>query len=309
MRMKVMVSLLFMAVALAAAPCKGFAQEVFPVAILSFEERGPGLKGQGVNVADLLFANLIESPNLLIVERTELDKILTEGELNLSGHVSTGQANQIGQLTGAKLIISGSIFKVNKKIHIVAKIIGTETSKVLGKSVNGIDDLDVLVSKLAQQINAAINASAKDLMPPVVDKGSIVEEIKKSIEGKSLPAIQVAISEVHLSQAVPDPAAQTELMYLYKEVGGSIIDPSGDSKKAVYFVQGEGFSEFSTRIKNFVSVKARLEVKVVDQEGNVIAVDRQTAVKVDLNEMLAGKAALQEAAAMIARRIIPQMAR
>ena len=119
----------------------------------------------------------------------------------------------------------------------------------------------------------------------------------------------ISVAEVHLSETVPDPAAETELMYLYKQAGGQVLDKtSGDHTKAVYQVVGEGFSEFSTRIKNFVSVKARLEVKVIDQSGQIIAVDRQSTVKVDLNEMLAGKAALQEAAAMIAERIIPEMA-
>ena len=136
----------------------------------------------------LLFAKLVENPKLLIVERTELDKILTEAELNLSGHVSTEQANQIGQLTGAKIIISGSIFKVDKNTHIVAKIIGAETSKVLGKSVKGSEALDVLVEQLAEQINAAINESAQDLMPPVVDKEAVIAAIKEKIGEKNTPA-------------------------------------------------------------------------------------------------------------------------
>ncbi len=285
------------------------AEDMYPLAILSFEERGAGLKGQGANVRDLLFANLIENPKLLIVERSELDKILDESELNLSGNVSADQATQIGQLTGAKIIVTGSIFKVDNNTHIVAKIISTETSKMLGKSVKGAEGLDVLVGQLAREVNTAINESAESLLPPPVDKRQSIEKIQKMIEGKQLPVISVSIPEMHLSQAVPDPAAETEITYIYKEVGGSIIDAgTGDISKVDYKVVGEGFSEFSTRIKNLVSVKARLEVKVLNKEGHVVAVDRQTSVKVDLNEMLAGKAALQEAAAMIAERIIPKMA-
>ena len=285
-----------------------FAEDMYPLAILSFEERGAGLKGQGANVRDLLFANLIENPKLLIVERSELDKILDEAELNLSGNVSADQATQIGQLTGARLIITGSIFKVDNTTHIVAKIISTETSKMLGKSVNGAERLDILVGQLSQQVNTAINDSAQNLLPPPVDKRLSILNIQKLIEGKSLPSITVSIAETHLSQVVPDPAAETEFMYIYKEVGGEVIDhTASDTTPAEYQVVGEGFSEFSTRIKNLISVKARLEVKVLDNEGNVIAVDRQTTVKVDLNEMLAGKAALQEAAALIAGRIIPKM--
>ena len=285
------------------------AEEVYPVAILSFEERGGGLAGKGADVRDLLFSGLVENPTLLIVERSELDKILDEAELNLSGNVSPDQATQIGQLTGAKLIITGSIFKVDKKKHIVAKIVSTETSKMAGKSVSGAEGLDVLVGELAQKINAELNESAQDLLPPPLDERQHIENIQELVKGKTLPVVSVAIAETHLSQTVPDPAAETEFMHIYKEIGGQVMDPvEGDPSKAEFRIVGEGFSEFSTRIKNLVSVKARLEVKVLDKDGQVVAADRQTSVKVDLNEMLAGKAALQDAAARIAERVIPQLA-
>ena len=41
--------------------------------------------------------------------------------------------------------------------------------------------------------------------------------------------------------------------------------------------------------------------------GKVLAADRQTAVVVDLNEQIAGKLALQDAAAQIARRMLPKL--
>ena len=47
---------------------------------------------------------------------------------------------------------------------------------------------------------------------------------------------------------------------------------------------------------------AKLVVK-----DSLVLVDRQTAVVVDLSEQLAGKAALQEAAAVIAERLLPKL--
>jgi len=285
------------------------AEEIYPAAILSFEERGTGLSGQGANVADLLFASLIQNPKLLIVERTKLDDILTEAELNLSGIVSSEQAIQIGQVTGARLIITGSIFKVDKTTHIVAKIISTETSKVLGEKVSGTDPLDVLVGQLAKGIDTAVNESAADLVPPAPDRDMVIAQLKQVVEGRTLPPVTVFVSETHLGREIPDPAAETELMHIYKEVGGQVFDATADDvDPGTYRITGEGFSEFAIRIKNLVSVKARLEVKVADPDGNIVVADCETAVKVDLNEIMAGKAALQEAAAQIAQRMIPQMA-
>jgi hypothetical protein len=51
-----------------------------------------------------------------------------------------------------------------------------------------------------------------------------------------------------------------------------------------------------------------VELKAVDrQTGKVIAVDRQTVLAVDLSEQIAGKAALQAAAADLAERMLPKI--
>jgi hypothetical protein len=74
-------------------------------------------------------------------------------------------------------------------------------------------------------------------------------------------------------------------------------------------ITGEGLSEFAGRHGALVTVKARVESKAIDRKTNkVLAVDRQTAVTVDLSEQFAGKAALQAAAAM-AERVLPKLIR
>jgi hypothetical protein len=80
---------------------------VYPAAILPFQERGAGVREMGRKVSDILFAKLVARPELMLVEREDLQRILDEHELNLSGAVTPGQATQVGQLTRAKLFHSG----------------------------------------------------------------------------------------------------------------------------------------------------------------------------------------------------------
>jgi hypothetical protein len=95
-----------------------------------------------------------------------------------------------------------------------------------------------------------------------------------------------------------------------KEGGFEVIDArEGKRSNAVVLVQGEAISEPAVRHGNLVSVKARLELKAVDQAtGEVLAIDRQTTVATDLAENIAAKTALQDAAAAVAERLLPKIA-
>jgi len=134
--------------------------------------------------------------------------------------------------------------------------------------------------------------------------------LKKALGDKKLPPATVKIAEMHIGRPAIDPAAETEISLLYRELGGELIDlEKGNVNEAEYRIVGEGFSEFATRVRNLVSVKARVEVKVIDRAGKIVAIDRQTSVCVDLTEILAGKAALQEAVGILAERLLPKIAK
>lgn len=284
--------------------------EVYPAAILPFQERGAGVKEYGQKVSDILFAKLSERPELVLVEREALQKILEEQELNLSGAVTPGQATQVGQLTGAKILISGSVIEADSALYLVAKIIGTETSRVLGESVEGktSDELGPLVTQLAKKVADTVVKQSDKLVAKPVKHEDRVAALKAKLGDKQKPLLGIQVSERHVGQATIDPAAETELTLFAKETGFDVIDPKAGDKKAEIAIEGEGFSEFAMRRGNLVSVKARLEVKAIDRvSGKVLATDRQTAVVVDLTEQIAGKAALQEAAAQIAERMLPKL--
>ena len=98
-----------------------------------------------------------------------MEKVLGEQELGLSGTVSPDSAAKVGQLTGAKVLVTGRVFKADEQTIIVAKIIGTETSRVYGEVVNGkpgatITDLSV---ELAKKIAADVTQKGDTLVAKV----------------------------------------------------------------------------------------------------------------------------------------------
>ena len=112
-------------------------EQPLTVAVFDFESKDEAVRDLGPKVAALLNANLSADPQIITVERAELEKVLGEQELGLSGTVSPDTAAKVGHLTGAKVLVTGRVFKADKELILVAKIIGTETSRVYGELVKG----------------------------------------------------------------------------------------------------------------------------------------------------------------------------
>jgi hypothetical protein len=285
-------------------------QAVLTVAVFDFDSKDEAVRDLGPKVATLLNANLSASPIVITVERAELDKALGEQELGLSGTVSPDTAVKVGQLTGAKVLITGRVFKVENQTLIVAKVIGTETSRVYGELVQGGSGTSIvdLAAKLAEQISGVIAEKGTTLVAKVPTLDERIAKLKQALAGKTLPVVSVQISERHYGPHIIDPAAATELTLILQRCGFKVVD--GDSMlKPEVQISGEAFSAFGMQKGNLISCKSRIEIKVCDvTTGNIIAVDRQTSVGVDIAEQTAAKTALQNGADTLAERLLPKLA-
>ena len=287
-------------------------ENVYPLAIFPFQERGKEVAEMGGKVTDLLFANLAANPQMFLVEREDLKKVGEELEIGRSGIVDPKSAARIGQLTGAQVLVTGSVFQVGDRTHVVAKIIGTETSRVVGAWAKGkvSDELDPLIEQLAKEVVAKVQKNGKVLVAKPVTHEDRVAALSTAIgPGSARPAVYIDITERHIGQAAPDAAAETEVTRFFTELGFKVIDRHmGDKSEADIAIVGEGFSQFAARHGNLVSVKARLELKAVDRKsGRILAADKQTAIAVDLAELVASKASLEDAAGKLLARLLPAM--
>jgi len=292
------------------ATARAAESQVLTIAVFDFEAKEDLGKDFGAQAATLVNAQLSAEPDLITVERAELAKILGEQELGLSGTVSPDTAAKVGHLTGAKVLVTGRAFKADKDLILVAKIIGTETSRVYGEVVkSAAKPVTELATELAQKIAKTTTAKADTLVAKIKTREDRVAVIKKALKTDKLPVVSVKIAERHFGGPTIDPAAETELGKILGDCGFKLVDDKSDAKPEIEFV-GEAFSEFGMRKGNLVSCRARVEIKVRDKaSGQLLAVDRQTSVAVDLSEQIAGKTALQQAAAELAERVIPKACR
>lgn len=112
-------------------------------------------------LADMLSGDLGATGALTLVERVELEKVLREQELGLSGLVDPGSAPAVGKLLGADLLVYGSYLVSGAELRVDARVVRTDNgvaaavASVSGNSESVLAlELD-LVARLAAGLGIA----------------------------------------------------------------------------------------------------------------------------------------------------------
>jgi hypothetical protein len=261
-------------------------EKMLSVAVFPFET-GAGLETRtGVEAAQMISVLLSAQPNLMMVERAELEKVLGEQALSMSGAFSQNNMVEAGHLLGAQVLVTGRVFLSGGKRYCVAKVIGTETSRVYGEMIQSDPEaaLDKTVDEMAKKLAVTITGKGETLVAKVETEADWLKRMGESLKGKNLPSVS---------------AAETEIKLLLGKLGFQVL-----AKDAVVEILGEAFSEFGMRKGEMVSCRARVEIKAKDQRQEKVEwVDRETTGAIDLSEHVAAKSALQRAGLRLAERI------
>ena len=103
------------------------------IAVLDFELKGSGFETEdmGAIVAEWFITAFVKEGRFDVIERGLLTKILNEQKLGMSGILDETTATKIGKLLGVKIIISGSVLKLQNILEINARIIDVETASII----------------------------------------------------------------------------------------------------------------------------------------------------------------------------------
>ncbi|RPJ38557.1 MAG: hypothetical protein EHM35_04265 [Planctomycetaceae bacterium] len=295
--------------------------ESIPVAIFDFESKAPGNPDLGQQLGDILTARLSTYDQFTLVERKRLQDVLAEMQLNLSGMVETGQATKVGKVVGARILVFGRAFAVDRDLYLVAKIVGAETSQVKGVLARGKleSDLSATIDQLVEKLVGGLDQWGPQLLPRTEKLESKIDKLRARLKGKDLPSVVVIVPESHARSRLPDPAAAAEIKKVFKDVGFEVVE--GDRQTLEKWtknvslagsdivITGEGLSDFGAQLGGLTSCVARLEVQAVWRDSaRVIAAERTTRRAVDLSEAIAAKTALQSAGHELAIALITKIA-
>jgi TolB-like protein len=111
-------------------------------------------------IADLLIVQLAENPKIRVVERGNIDALIKEQNLDVSGRVDPSTAARLGRILGAGHMVTGTFVTDSKgNMRIAARSISVETSIVeYTQTVEGKqENVMLLITQLADKLNAGLN--------------------------------------------------------------------------------------------------------------------------------------------------------
>ena len=238
-------------------------------------------------LADMLTTDIAATKKIWVVNRLDLKKVLEEQKLSLSGMVSDASMVNLGNLSGASLILTGSFTIYGDQIRIDAKIFNTETGTSQGaaSTMGSIQDIFILEKKLAVQVLDALTIPLTD--DDKINLFQIASGDLKAIENNYRGVIALdkddkdAAKKYFQKAVVDDPFyrnAQANLDVTTKAIDG------GGLFTAALGELGEKDKQLVS-LKNIMSrfKKTALEVKVVGAPEIITDAGDQTKVDIALN--------------------------
>jgi TolB-like protein len=128
------------------------------LAVIDFEQKGEQeFRGKQVGeiVAEWLITSLVRTGRFDVVERAQMQKILQEQQLGMTGMINQETAAKVGELLGVKVIITGSVIRLGNVYDVNTRLINVEDGSILkAEKIRGpgLDAIERMMDSLADAI-------------------------------------------------------------------------------------------------------------------------------------------------------------
>jgi len=260
-------------------------------------------------VTTLVTVNLASATNLVLVERAELTAALKEQAFGVSGLVNPDAAAKIGQITGAKVLVSGHVMKVgDNHLVVVANIVGTETGRLFADMVEGAgDNLLDLTSQLSRKIAQTISDQGTNLIAPATETS--VQRLDRIIKGLGTNRPSVSVDIQYKSGTGHSVAAETEFGLDLLKAGFKVLDEKSDRKPDIEITGVETVFP-GPREGNLFTYGGDIVLKVQDRRtGALLAFEHEAAKGADSARGPGMRAAEVNTVDALAEKVLPALAK
>lgn len=183
--------------------------ERLSIAVLPFESKGIGGALGQIDLLDKLVTGFVSTNRFKVIERAQLEKILEEQKLGMTGIIDASTAAQIGKGIGVDGVVCGSITQGGNAVTIDARLIDTETAAIIvAKDAysNGLSlqNLSQMISDLAARFKAdlplvngyVISVQGEKVTVDLGHKNGIKKGMKCHVYREGAPIVHPVTGEV-----------------------------------------------------------------------------------------------------------------
>lgn len=147
------------------------------LAVMDFDDKtGHGSWHIGSGMADMLTTSLVKSGKFMVIERQQLEAVMKEQAMGLSGAITPQSAAQVGKLLGVELMVIGSVNEFGEKEGRVGGSVGSR----LGGKLGGINRVGVETKTARVGLDIRlVNTTTGEI---VAAEGIAEEESKKGVD-------------------------------------------------------------------------------------------------------------------------------
>ncbi len=147
------------------SPAESAIGERLSIAVLPFSSQGIGTELEGVDLLDKLITGFVNCRRFKVIERAQLEKILEEQKLGLTGIIDPTTAAEIGKGIGVDAVVLGSITLAGGSLSIDARLIDTENATII--SAQDAYSNQISLYQISEMVNQLAEKFKNDL--PIVN--------------------------------------------------------------------------------------------------------------------------------------------
>lgn len=216
------------------------------VAVVDFTDLQGSVTELGRFLAEELSSDLSDSAaGFEVIDRNHLKSLLAEHKLSLSGLVDPTTVKQMGQIAGVDAIVTGSVTPFGDSIRVSAKVIATDTARIIASAKGDLAKTKAIEELLAKGIETRGSPEAAPseggssafstptfsvlLSPATRTERNI--SVKASVHNTTSGPIFIALNQLQPPSLTDDKFGLTAGYYTHSGVGWSRMHLNGREKE------------------------------------------------------------------------------
>lgn len=236
-----------------------------------------------------------QKKNITVIDRNQLKKMLGEKNISTTGVIDPGFAKQIGSISGAEVILTGTAYPVTGGLYISVKLIDINSARIFGgesitvarsQAIEDLIKISFNIQEPAQKVQkVAFTPQIKEasdfifiLKEAVMDGNTMILnlEIKNNIN-------EVRYLNVDSMKAIDD---NGRIYYPSSFSVGPIRASIGDAGKIQSTSGGKISENFDVRFREYQQIKAQITLRNISPVSKLIGVFEMAVAVVNIADNL-----------------------